>query len=97
VFDHDDRIAQIAEIDEGVEQPLVVGCADRSRLIEYVHDADQPRADLTREANALRLPSDRVSALRSGEVAETDIAEKTPAGRRFPDDLTAISPRQPAA
>src|SRR5882724_10918872 len=43
VFDHDDRVAEIAQVDERVEQTLVVALVQSDRrLIENVHDADQP-------------------------------------------------------
>ncbi len=58
VFHHDHRVAKVAQIDERIEQTLIVALmqADR-RLVQDVHDADQPGSDLTGEAYALRLPA----------------------------------------
>ncbi len=86
VFDHDHRVAEVAQIDQRVEQALIVALvqADR-RLIQYVHDADQPRADLTRETDALRLAAGQsVGAAIQGEIAEGRHCRETPADRRFP-------------
>ena len=56
VFDHDDRVAEIAQIHQRVEQALIVALVQADRgLIENVHDADQSGADLTGEANSLRF------------------------------------------
>jgi hypothetical protein len=43
VLDHDDGVAEITQIDERVQQPLVVALVQAyGGLIENVHDADQP-------------------------------------------------------
>ncbi len=56
MLDHDDRIAEIAQIHQRVEQPLVVALVQADRgFIEDIHDADQARPDLARQPNALRL------------------------------------------
>ena len=89
VLDHDDRVAEIAQIDQRVEQALVVALvqADR-RLIEDVHDADQAGADLAREPDALRLAAgQRVGAAIQGEIAQADIAEEPEPIADFLDDL----------
>ncbi len=56
VLDDDHRIAEVAQIAQGVEQARVVALvqADR-RLIEHVHDARESGADLARQADALCL------------------------------------------
>ena len=56
VLDHDDGVAEIAQIDQRVEQALVVALMQANRgLVENVHDADQAGADLAGETDALRL------------------------------------------
>ena len=54
VFDDDHGIAEVAQEGQGLQQAIVVALmqADR-RLVEDVHDADQPGADLAGQANAL--------------------------------------------
>ena len=54
VLHHDHRVAEIAQVRERIEQALVVALMQADRwLIENVHDADQPGADLAREPDAL--------------------------------------------
>ena len=56
VLDDEHRVAEIAQVDQRIEQALVVALVQPDRrLIEDVHDADEPRADLAREPDALRL------------------------------------------
>ena len=56
VLDDDNCVASVAQVNQCVEQPLIVALvqADR-RLVENVHDADESRADLAGQADALRL------------------------------------------
>ena len=56
MLDHDDRVAEIAQVHQRIEQPLIVALMQPDRrLIEDVHDADQAGSDLAREPDALRL------------------------------------------
>ena len=56
VLDHDDGVADVAQAQQRADQARVVALvqADR-RLVEHVADADQARADLRRQADALRF------------------------------------------
>ena len=56
VLDDDDGVAEIAESQQRVDEPLVVALvqADR-RLVEHVEHADEPAADLRGEPDALCL------------------------------------------
>ena len=56
VFDHQERVAQVAQLSQGVQQPAVVARvqADR-RLVEHVQHAAQAAPDLGRQSNALHL------------------------------------------
>jgi hypothetical protein len=77
---HDDHgIAEIAQIDERVEQPLIVALVQPDRrLIEDVHDTDQPRTDLAREPDALRLAARQsVRAAIERQIAQTDVRQET--------------------
>jgi hypothetical protein len=62
VLDHDHRVADVAQLLERFDQARVVALvqADR-RLVEHVHHAGEARADLAREADALRSPPESVS------------------------------------
>ena len=72
VLDDDDRVAQVAQPAERVEQPVVVARvqADR-RLVENVEHADQAAADLAGQANALRLAAGK----RRGGAVERQVVE----------------------
>jgi hypothetical protein len=66
VLDDDDAVADVAQPGQRGQEPLVVALVQADGgLVEHVHDADQPGADLAREPDALRLAAGEVSALRS--------------------------------
>ena len=47
VLDHDQRVAEVAQPQQGVEQLLVVALVQPDlRLVEHVEHADEPAADL---------------------------------------------------
>ena len=75
VFHDDDGVAEVAQIDQRVEEALVVALMQSDRgLIENVHDAHEARADLAGEANALRLSArQRFSAAIEREITQSDI------------------------
>ena len=81
MLDDDDRVAEVAEVPERVEQAGVVALvqADR-RLVEDVEHAGQPRADLRGQADALALAA-RQGAGGAGErqVVEPDIDQESQA------------------
>jgi len=84
VLDHDHRVAEVAQPVEGGDQLLVVALVEADRgLVEHVHDPDQVRADLGREADPLGLAA-RQRAGRAGqrEVADADVLEE---GQPFSD------------
>ena len=56
VLDDDDGVAEVAQLLERGEQSRVVALVQPDRrLVEDVQHADEARADLRRETNALRL------------------------------------------
>ncbi len=56
MLDHQHRIAEVAQALEGIQQARVVArMQPDGRLIQHVQHAHQPRADLGRQADALRL------------------------------------------
>ena len=78
VLDHDHGVAEVAQPLERADQPVVVALvqADR-RLVEDVEHADELRADLRREPQALRLAAGegRRRAVEV-QVADADVVEE---------------------
>src|SRR5690242_10703222 len=72
------RIAAGAQVLERVEQPPVVALVQPDRgLVEDVHHAGEPGADLAREADALRFASrERLGRAVEGEVVQADVVEE---------------------
>ena len=89
VLDHDDGVADVAQVVEGAQQPLVVALVQADgRLVQDVHDADQTGTDLAREANALGLAAgEGVRATLQGQVVQSHVGEETQARRDLLDDL----------
>ena len=78
VLDDDHRVAQVAQLLERREQPRVVALVQPDRrLVEDVQHADEPRADLRREPNALRLAArERLRRAAEREIVEPDVDEE---------------------
>ena len=58
VLDHEDRIAEIAQLFENLDQPAGVAAVQSDRrLVEHIAGADQPRTEASRELNTLRFAS----------------------------------------
>lgn len=56
VLDDDERVAHVAQPDEGLDQPVVVALVQTDgRLVEDVQHADEAGADLGGQADALGL------------------------------------------
>ena len=85
MLDDDDGIADIAQAFEGGEQALVVAVVQADRgLVEDVEHADQPRAYLRGEADALGLAAgEGVGAAVQGEIAQAHIAHQLQATADF--------------
>ena len=78
VLDDDERVAQVLEANERLDEPVVVALvqADR-RLVEDVQHADEPGADLRGETDALRLTAgERPGRAVEAEVVEADVEEE---------------------
>ena len=78
MLDDDDRVAEVAQVLQRLEQAGVVALvqADR-RLVEHVEHAGQAGADLRGEADALALAArQRAGVARQGQVVEADIVEE---------------------
>jgi hypothetical protein len=66
VFDDEHGVAHVAQVLQRLQQAVVVALVQADRgLVEHVHDAGQPGADLRGQADALRLAAGQVSAERS--------------------------------
>ena len=85
VLDDDDGVAQVAQLRERVEQPVVVARvqADR-RLVENVEHADQAAADLAGQANALRFAAgERRGRAVERQIIEPDVEQESPSRPRI--------------
>jgi hypothetical protein len=72
VLDDDHRVALVADLEERREQPLVVALVEADAgLVEHVHDAAQPGADLGRQADSLALAAGQ----RSRRPIEAQVAK----------------------
>ena len=83
VLDDDQGVAEVAQPDQRLDQPVVVALvqADR-RLVEDVEHADQAGADLGGQPDALRLAAgQRARRPVEGEVVEADVEQEAAAGR----------------
>ena len=78
VLDHDQGVAEVLEPDQGLDQPLVVALVEPDRrLVEDVEDADQARADLGGQPDALGLAArQRPAGPVEGEVVEPDVEQE---------------------
>ena len=93
VLDDEHRVAEIAQPLQRLEQARVVALvqADR-RLVEDVEHADQARADLRRQPDALRLAAGEGGrGAVEGQVVEPDVASGSRAARRSPSGCGARS------
>ena len=91
VLDHHDRVAAVAEAEEGLRERLVVARveADR-RLVEDVADAAQVGGERRHDADALRLAGrERVGPALEREVAEAEAGEQIEAQRQLGPDALA--------
>ena len=78
VLDQDQRVAQVAEVPQGRQQPGVVARvqADR-RLVEHVEHARQAAADLAGQADPLALAAgERRRAAGQRQVVEPDVDQE---------------------
>ena len=88
VLDQDQRVAQVAEVPQGAEQPAVVARVQPDRrLVEHVDDAGQPAADLAGQADSL--------ALAAGERRRAAGQASGNRGRRRPGTSGGRGPRAP--
>src|SRR5947199_297231 len=74
MLNHEHGISEIAQAGEGGQEAIVVALMQAdARFVENVEDADQARADLRGEANALGFAAaERAAFAIQREIAETD-------------------------
>ena len=78
VLDDDQGVAQVAQPDERLDEPVVVPLVQPDAgLVEHVEHSDQARADLGREPDALRLPAGQGAGRPvEREVVQADVDEE---------------------
>ena len=78
VLDDDHRVAEVAQPQQRVdESPVVALVQADARLVEDVEHADQRRADLGRQPDALRLAAgERRRGPVQSEIADADVVEE---------------------
>jgi hypothetical protein len=82
VLDHEQRVAQVAHVLQGLDQPGIVALVQADRgLVENVEHAHQLRADLGRQADALGLAArERGRGARERQVIEADVDQELQPG-----------------
>ena len=78
MFHDNDRIAEIAQALQGLEEAGVVALVETDgRLVQYIKNAGQTGADLRGKADALAFAAGEGAGFaRQGEIVEADIVEE---------------------
>src|SRR5258708_6440122 len=78
VLDHDDGVAEVAQMLERGKEPRVVALVQSDRgLIEHVHHPGESRADLAGKPDPLRLAArERVRGAVERQIIEADVVEE---------------------
>ena len=82
VLDHDERVPQIAQPDQGVQEPAIVALMETDGgLVEDVQDAHEPAADLRGQPDALGLAASKgAGGAAQRQVVETDVDQEAEPG-----------------
>ena len=82
VLDHDQRVAQVAQPQQRLEQPVVVPLVQPDgRLVQHVQHADQPGADLGGQPDPLRLAAgQRRRGAVQRQVVQADVEQEAQPG-----------------
>ena len=89
VLDDDQRVAEVAQPNQRVDQPAVVALVQTDRrFVEHVQHADETGADLGGEPDALRLTAGQ-RARRPGQrqVVEADVEQEAQPGLHLLEHL----------
>ncbi len=94
VLDDDERVAEVAQARQRLDEAVVVALVKTDRrLVEDVEHADETRADLRREADALRLTTrQRAGGPVEREVVEADVEQEAETRRDLLDDALGDLP-----
>ena len=86
VLDDDHGVAEVAQAQQGVDEAAVVALVQADAgLVEDVEHADEGRADLRRQADALRLAAgERRRGALQRQVPDADVVEEGAGARRSP-------------
>ena len=78
MLDHDQRVAQVAETEQGLDQTLIVPLVKTDAwLIEDVEDTDETGTDLCGEPDSLRLSSGQSGRRPAeGQIVEPNIEQE---------------------
>ncbi len=89
VLDHDHAVAEIAQVLESGQQPIVVPLMQPDRrLVEDIHHSGEARADLRCKPDALRLAArKRFRGPVERQVIEPDVVQELQPGHDLLDDL----------
>ena len=89
VLDDDDRIAQVAQLAQGGDEPVIVALVQAdARFVQDVKHAGQPRADLRGEADALGFAARKRAALAvEVQIGQPDLDEETQPRRHLAHDF----------
>ena len=89
MLDNDEGIAEVAKPNEGVDEPLVIALVEPDRwLIEHIQNSHEARANLSREADALRLsPGQGSGGTREVEVVQSHVDEEAEPCVDFAENL----------
>lgn len=90
VFDDDQRVPEIAQPGESVDQPAVVALVQTDRrLVEHVEDTDETGADLGGEPDSLGFTTGQGGGGASeSEVVEAHVEQEAEPCLHFLEDLT---------
>ena len=88
VLDDDQRVAQVAQPDQRLDEPAVVALVQPDgRLVEHVEHADQPGADLGGQPDALRLAAgERPGGAGQRQVVQPHVEQEPQPGLHLLED-----------
>ena len=91
VFHHQHAVANVTQVFQGVDEPVVVALMQTDAgLVEHIHHARKPRANLRGQTDALRFAARQgVGAAREAQVGETHIVQKLQPVGNFTNHLFA--------
>jgi hypothetical protein len=93
VLDHQDRVSQIAQVVQDLDEPVRVAAVQADgRLVEHVERADQPRSERGGELNALRFAArERRGEPVERQVFQADVVQKAQPSLSSSSSFSAMS------